>query len=260
MAGSGLAAWASSYAALGWRVFPAYGKVPAFRGWQQAATTDPALIARWWPRDGVSNVALVTGEAFDVFDVEAAHLFAFLGHVRDGRLPLPPTPVANTGRGGLHIYVKPTGVDGTRRLFLDGAHIGELKSRGGLVLAPPSATTGQYTWQYAPESMTLHESPDWLVALVAKPEPTRDYVAVALDVYEQAAALEALAQAVAGTQEGNRNDVLYWAARRAVEEGIPSQVAGRALARAAVAAGLHLDDGGPKAIDRTLTSAFEAAP
>jgi len=210
--------------------------------------------------DDASNVALVTGEAFDVFDVEAAHLFAFLGHVRDERLPLPPTPVANTGRGGFHVYVKPTGVEGTRRLFLNGVHIGELKSIGGLVLAPPSLTSGQYTWQHAPESMTLHEAPDWLAALVAKPEPTRNYAAVALDANEQVAALEALAQAVAGAHEGNRNAVLYWAARRAVEEGIPTQVAGRALARAAVAAGLHLDDGGPKAIDRTLTSAFEAAP
>jgi len=66
--------------------------------------------------------------------------------------------------------------------------------------------------------------------------------------------LEVLARAVAKTPPGNRNNVLYWAARRALEEGIPASAAAAALARAAGDAGCP-----PKETEATLRSAFWAA-
>lgn len=230
-----MAAWAASYAAAGWRVFPAYGKVPAFKGWQQAATTDPTLLNRWWPRDDDSNVAAVTGESFDVFDIEVEHLPALLAHMRAGGRSLPSTPIANTGRGGLHIFTRPIGVDGTRRLFLDGTHIGELKSKGGLVLVCPSVTERQYTWRFAPAGMALAEAPDWLAALVdrtrtATRAPWRQ---ASLAPRSDLAPLE---RTVRRAEMHNRNAALHWAACRAVEKGVPEALAQEVLFAASVAA------------------------
>ena len=162
---------ALTYAGLGWRAFPvmAAGKRPAFGdSWPDLATTDDAQLRTWWRPGSRLNLGLVAGEAFDVFDLEAEHLPRFRTFLA-GRLP-PLTPVARTGRGGLHIYVRPTGIRANRRLYLDGIHVGELKSTRGYVLAAPSVTTGRYAWLWPPET-PLGEAPDWLLGIVGKPVP-----------------------------------------------------------------------------------------
>src|ERR1035437_787650 len=55
---------------------------------------------------------------------------------------------------------------------------------------------------------------------------------------DPAAALDALACAVRDEPEGNRNALLYWAACRALDEGIRADIAAEVLSRAALAAGL----------------------
>lgn len=222
---SAVAAWGAAYAAVGWRVFPAEGKAPAFRGWQRAATTDPALIRAWWPRDDGSNVAVVAGELFDVFDVEAAHVPALVDHMRAGGLSLPPTPIADSGRGGRHIFTAPTGIGATRRLFLGGVHVGELKSRGGLVLVCPSVTEHPYRWRRAPAGLAVAEAPAWLRALVERPVPPAGHMPWPQVSTAPRSAVRPLAAHVARAKPGNRNAALHWAAHRAVEGGVPLDVA-----------------------------------
>jgi Bifunctional DNA primase/polymerase, N-terminal len=97
------AAAALEYAAMGWRVYPAErgGKRPLFSGWLRDATTDPALISRWWRRDaGAPNIGVVPGERFDVVDIEADHVAGFNESARS--CGLPTTPMARSGGGGLH--------------------------------------------------------------------------------------------------------------------------------------------------------------
>jgi hypothetical protein len=242
MTGSAIAAWAESYASCGWRVFPAWGKVPAFRGWQRAASTDPDLIARWWPRDDDSNVAAVTGEAFDVFDIEREHLAALRSHVEAGKLTLPPTPIASSGGGGLHVFVAPTGINATRRLFLDGQHIGELKSRGGLVLVCPSSTERLYRWLEAPAGMALADAPDWLIALVEQSFPNEQRMPWKQVTLAPRADIAPLARHVARAELHNRNATLHWAAHRAADAGVPEDIAQQALGAAFVNTGLPAED------------------
>ncbi len=132
------------------------------------------LLERPWPdhmievlfsREGVAGVALLTGFAFDVIDVEVAGLDVLEGH------DLPFTPAVRTGGGGLHIYC-PAGSLRNGGFFVGTRKIGDLKSRGGYVLAPPSATTkGEYAWL---PGRSIHEVavaplPEWLQVLVAAP-------------------------------------------------------------------------------------------
>lgn len=236
------AEWARRYAALGWRVYPVEPgrKKALFTGWQADATTDPDLIDRHWRAEPGPNIGLICGETFAVFDIEAPHLPALFESMDTGGHVLPETPVSSTGRGGLHLYVTPiAGISTTCQLRLGGVHIGEFKTTGGVV-APPSYTSGPYSWLWWPENPTLAAAPPWLTALVAAPAPA---TTIASDgprprPADPAAALDALACAVRDEPEGNRNSLLFWAACRAIEDGIRADIAEAVLLRAALAAGL----------------------
>ena len=255
---SSTAAWATSYGAVGWHCFPLVpgGKRPLYRGWQRAAATERGVLEHMF-RDVARNVGIVTGVTFDVFDIEAAHLPALAASMRANGHSLPLTPVAVTGRGGLHVFTALTGAAGTRRLYLDGVHVGELKSAGGFIVAAPSVTERQYAWKFAPAGMAVAAAPDWLLALVApKPAFADRPVRRAQNVTEAQQRLEALAQYVARSGEGERNEVLFWAACRALEEGSSPRAVAGALTEAARDCGLVRDDG-VKAVEATIASAVE---
>ncbi|WP_204073668.1 bifunctional DNA primase/polymerase [Planotetraspora phitsanulokensis] len=48
---------------------PEPGMHPLSPAWQMQATTDTALLTRWWEMDPQANAILPTGRVFDVFDV-----------------------------------------------------------------------------------------------------------------------------------------------------------------------------------------------
>lgn len=231
------AAWALAYAALGWRVYPVQrrGKRPLFGGWLEDATSEPDVIGRWWPPDfGAPNLGVVAGERFDVLDIEGEHVARFSGAARAHGLP--STWVARSGGGGLHVYVAPLGL-GTRRLVLDDVHIGELKSSGG-VLVPPSVTTGPYTWLRAPFQTTIAEAPAWLMELVGRPRREWHRPSGRISPSRAVALVAGLYRVVAEAPEGDRNDLLFWAACRAAEHGVDRDAAAEILLTAARNAGL----------------------
>ncbi len=161
--------------------------------------------------------------------------------------------MARTGRGGIHLLVG-TREDHGRALVLDRTRIGELKGRGGFIVACPSRTTGAYTWLRSPLEVDLAEAPAWLWTLIATTNTVAHEAQGPLDMRHGEARLAGLARAVRDAREGSRNNLLYWATRRALEDGIPSPVATSVLARMAIVAGLdHVEVG------RTVASAVEAA-
>lgn len=234
---SRVATWSRAYARLGWRLYPVErgGKRPVYGGWLTDATTDPGLIDRWWPRDaGAPNIGAVAGETFDVFDIEAPHVAAFeAAALRDH---LPETPIARSGGGGLHIYVMPLGL-GTRRLVLDGMHIGELKGSGGVVV-PPSMTTGRYEWLRDPSAVALASAPRWMRSLVRETRPIGAGPVSRLTPSRAVALMAGLYRVVAEAREGERNGLLYWATRRVAEHGIDRDAAVDILLAAALNSGL----------------------
>lgn len=249
--------WALLYGRLGWRVFPVVpgGKRPLYRGWQRDATTDPEPIGRYWRREPGPNIGIICGETFDAFDVEADHLAALRAWAGARGHRLPQTPLARTGRGGIHVVVAPTGVGRGRDLALDGVHVGELKSTGGFIVVCPSETVAAYCWLRSPEAQPLAAAPGWLLELVARPRPlARAAATPRLEPRPAGRQLAALASAVALAGTGRRNKLLYWAMRRAEEEGIATLDAARTLARSAIEAGLD-----EREVRSTLRSALTGA-
>jgi len=229
------------YGSLGWRVFPVVpgGKRPLYRGWQKDATTEQDQIVRYWRIEEAPNIGVVCGEAFDAFDIEGEHLAALRQWADPRGHRLPQTPLARTGRGGIHVLVAPTGIGRGRDLMLDGVHVGELKSTGGFIVVCPSVTVAAYRWLRPPATQPLAPAPDWLLGLVARPQLPSQAVAEGPSNPRLAGRqLAALASAVALAGAGRRNKLLYWAMRRAAEEGIATREAARTLARAGIEAGL----------------------
>jgi hypothetical protein len=246
--------WALLYASFGWRVFPVVpsGKRPIYKGWQRDATTDPDLIACSWRSEPAPNIGLICGEAFVAFDIEVDHLPALSASMHERGHLLPETPIARTGRGGIHILVSVFG-EGGHALRLDGVHIGELKRRGGFIVACPSRTHGPYEWLRSPEAVTIGEAPEWLRGLVLDRPNMAGSPAVVIGPSRGEARLAALARAVRDASRGSRNSVLYWAMRRAIEDGVPAGVAGSVLSRMSALAGLD-----EREVEATVRSASKA--
>ena len=248
--------WALGYGRLGWRVFPVLtgDKRPIYRGWQTDATTDEAMIRQYFTADPTRNIGVVCGEKFDAWDIEIEHVPSLTAFMVANGHRMPESPIASTGRGGLHILTKPTGVNHTRQLHLDGTHIGELKSTGGFIVIAPSRTVGQYRWVWAPSVMGVQAAPQWLLDLLERPKTTgKRFKTRIVSPDDGVAILGQLGHAVIHAGEGSRNSYLYWAMRRALEEGVPAKHAAKDLAAAGTTAGLDEHE-----VRATIRSAYMA--
>lgn len=250
------AQWAAFYARAGFRTFPIWPgeKRPMFAGWQRDATTDPEMIERYFRSD--PNIGAICGEAFDAWDIEVEHIPAFMEWASNRSQPFPEAPIASTGRGGLHILTAPTGVDGTRYLYLNGTHIGELKSTGGFILVCPSVTEQMYRWTYLPDRLEVKPAPEWLLGLLERPKTVaRVFKSRLVSPDDAAEALGRLAGSVVKARKFGHggNNHLYWGLRRAIEEGIPPEIAQPVFETAGREAGLEPDE-----IVKTIESALKA--
>ena len=98
------------YAGRGIPVFPCepHGKRPLTADGFLEATTDGALIRRWWARWPNANVAIPTGERSGllVLDVDAGEGTDSVALLELSRGQPPKTARAATGGGGVHIYFR----------------------------------------------------------------------------------------------------------------------------------------------------------
>lgn len=141
--------YALCYARRGWPVFRIKhnSKVPLDKwvtgGPHDAATTDPDEIARrWWPHwwpHSPHNIGIATGRELPtggfltVLDLDMDEP-EFAGRPDWAK----PTREVSTPSGGLHLYYRTAEPISSRRI----APGVDVKSRGGMVVAPPSSING----------------------------------------------------------------------------------------------------------------------
>lgn len=231
---------AVGYARAGIPVLPLKSgtKVPATAHGKDDATTDTTVIERWWKQHPRHNIGLRPPTGVLVVDVDPRN-----GGDLGIAARLPETWTAETGSGGLHIWLRAHGGP-WRATLAEGI---DLKTSTGYVVAPPSLhpNGNRYRWL---NNAPIAYAPGWLrqQATRPKPPPPQPFNGTA------GSREDGLLRAVAGASENSRNKVLYWAARRALESGAYQHIRD-ALAAAARATGLP-----EREIEQTLRSAEKA--
>ncbi len=237
---------ALAFAASGWPVLPCLPgqKIPATTHGYRDATTDPDQITAWFGRHPDRNLAIATGAPGpDVLDVDdhgpAGNGYPAFRQLQEAGLLDGATVYVRTPSGGLHAYFTGT----TQHCgHLPGCHL-DFRSAGGYVLTPPSQIGGRpYQLIAQPggrghlkwAAVTALLQPGRQPRLPQPRTPGRD--------------VDHLARWVAAQPEGNRNAGLFWAANRALETDLATDLS--PLATAARQAGL-----GEQEITRTLDSA-----
>jgi len=279
-------AWVLEYAAIGWPVHPCFwmhpngtcacdnpecgspGKHPILNAWQKQASTDSALIERWWGRTPDANIAVATGPESGIFvlDVDGPEGERTLADLERRHGPMPEfycQQWTGSGVGWQAFFAYPEG----RTIRNSAGRLGSrLDTRGinGYVLLPPSnhRSGNRYQWAIdrAPGTIPPEPAPDWLVDLLdpppqpEAPQPAWNSPGRPTDDRYLLRALEAELALVASAPEGRRNDQLNESAFnlfRFAEEG---RLDAGAIAHGLEAAARHagLDD---REIASTLKSA-----
>lgn len=222
LAPSRLLSVALIYADLGWPVFPCkpQGKTPITEHGLKDASTDTDQIREWWDRTPDANLAIATGVAFDVLDIDGDEGFKSLGAaIVEFCLPADESfsdgPTVTTGKGA-HCYFAPTGF-GNRARVLPGV---DWRGKGGYVVAPPSVHPSGATYRFQFWSNhpvfgvrgPLPQASAWLISLL---EPkTYDSIPRGRSVDPSNTngygrrALESECGRIALAPEGQRNDAL----------------------------------------------------
>lgn len=169
---------------------------------------------------------------------------------------LPSGPVARTGRG-LHLWY--TSIARPSKNAKLGPKL-DIKGDGGYVAAPPSQHfdgAGEpdyvYTWLeniVTPNGLLaeMAELPEVASALMRPPD--QDF-GLAVDPGRDRGSIAGLVRSVRYAEEGNRNDMLAWAAMTARDTGFTYDEAAPKLTKAALENGLT-----PEETRATLRSAF----
>lgn len=142
------------------------------------ATRDPEIITRWWTEHSNAGIGTPTGLTvnghgqvigcgYDVVDIDPPDGIHHYLRARHSQCPpdcsseafcaasgpLPPIQgIAHTPRGGLHLFVPPSGLGNTSN---EDMHI-DTRCNGGYVALPPTRRTNgpAYTWLCRPETST----------------------------------------------------------------------------------------------------------
>ncbi len=219
-------AHALALAAEGFRVFPLRdpgpeGKLPRIKGWQAAATADPAQIEAWWNAWPNANIGIATGGAIGLVAVDLdgdKGVASWAELVRPHGDPETRTSRSGSGKG-YHLLFKATpeqlSAIGNIRGVLPNV---DIRAEGGLIAAPGSvhANGQQYAW-FGP-CRTIAPLPSWLFEIIKRPPapdldaaqpPARDDTPLSDRFGRAVAAVAHLPPSVAG-QGGD--DALYAAA------------------------------------------------
>lgn len=228
----------------GFKVFPLMSgqKIPAVakrdggRGCLEA-TDDENIIADWERKYPKANIGVACGQpsGIVVIDLDPRNgSDESIAKLAAKKQTFTPTVTAKTANGGTHFYYafEPS-LKNSKSALAAGV---DIKTTGGYVVAPPSILDGgrRYAWQNSPLGEFLPRLPRWVTeALKPRPAP--------ILAYERKSApkdIAPLADFVSKAGEGQRNNVLYWAAMRAIEEGVFDGAARDNLINAAEASGL----------------------
>ena len=206
---SALVAAAVALARDGWKIFPAKpDKTPACRNGCKDASSDPQRVHNLFlAARGATMIGMATGpvSGIAVLDIDPLGLPWLRAQVSKYRIPV--TRTHRTPRGGYHLLFQNT-IPTIKNSASKIARGIDTRGQGGYIIMPPSL--GYEVTNAAPAAPFPH----WL-SLILEHKPNRP----AFPVAKPGGSISGLERFVLQSQEGERNQRLFWAACRAVESG-----------------------------------------
>jgi Bifunctional DNA primase/polymerase, N-terminal len=238
-------AW--QYAGMGLPVLPLRPgrKEPASLHGKDDATTDQDQVVEWWNRNTRYNIGVRSPVGYVVLDVDPRNGGTdSLQEILKGH-SLPKTWMARTGSGGWHIWFKAHGP--FRGQLCRGV---DIKSNTGYVVMPPSVHPNGQRYRIVQDEPPA-PAPAWLLREM-RPKRVEKFTPTPGSSNSTSGLVRAVAEAPRHDQLRGANNTLYWAARRAVEEGTYDEIRNELIE---AAQGDDRSDGWLRAIERTLKSA-----
>lgn len=254
--------------------------------WRKAATSDPAIVRRWWMQfpDALPGIELAMSELV-VIDADrhgGPDGVAALADLAASKGGMPAGPIVETAGGGLHHIFRNLSQDplgNARGSLPDGI---DVRGAGGWIVAPGSVRADGAVYGACAGSPTLLEAidagdipavPSWLVDIIKTPKEREVTLPAptsamsnrpASSAQERAyaeAAMDDECASVAGAFPGTRNDALNRAALKLGHQVAAGRLSRhevtQALIAAAQASGLAKDDGMPSVL-KTIASGINA--
>jgi Bifunctional DNA primase/polymerase, N-terminal len=229
----------------GLAVFPCRpDKTPLTSNGFKDASADPDIVHAWWTAHPQALFGVPTGIKFVVIDIDLQHVEAQQWYdANRSRLPLTRTHV--TRSGGRHLLFKPNSRVGCSAGKL-GAHI-DTRGHGGYIIWWPA-----HGFEVK-HSGVLAKAPEWIVeALAPPPEPPRSHTQFHAS---RDSHVPGIIRTVIAARQGQRNNVVFWAANRLAEMSLAGDIARNEAIALIVDAARHI--GLPEAeARRTVMSAF----
>jgi len=254
------------YAGQGRPVFPVSArKVSMIADWANAATTNTAIVSAWWTEWPHALIGTPTGKrtGLAVLDIDMKNgVNGFRSLATLGYVDPPRTPTALTPTGGAHLHFqRPEG--GFRNTAgAGGRGVGDgldWRCDGGYVVLP-SPGSG-YRWgEWTYDNCSPLPVPADLLPREVEPNPYTQAAGVAgrLQMAVTVNSLGGVARCLREAADGERNQLLYWAACRFAEaiaaQLIDADDARRILSKAAAVTGLP-----DREITKTIISTFGRA-
>lgn len=218
------------------------GKEPLTRHGMKDFSTNLEQVQQWWEQYPGANIGVRPPAGWVVLDIDPRNGGADTWEQINHGHTLPQTIVTLTGSGGWHWWFRLPYAGDIRGSAGDGI---DVKTHRGYLVMPPSIhpdTQGIYLLQQWVNPDQVPQLPTWLRKHVYRPLPTP--VAPRREGEHTGTGLVG---AVSAAVEGQRNQMLFWAACRALADGLDLE---QELTEAARGIGL---DG--QEIKKTLNSA-----
>ena len=143
------AEFARYYARRGFALFPLgdnldWWKFPAWKGWQEKASSNPRQVEHHWTENPKAGLAILCGLRSDLvvldIDLHDYNGFASLEEMQRDLGELPPTARTISGTGGVHLFFRyPEGFTRIKNGSSIGLYMGvDRKADGGYVVAAPT--------------------------------------------------------------------------------------------------------------------------
>ena len=223
-------------------------KLPLVKDWQHAPICDEQRLLKYFA-SGNNNMGIVCGlPSSNLVVIDFDEMWAWVDWVENHHLT---TPTVQTRRG-MHIYVRVERLPAHKcKLAIDGQLVGDVLTTGAQVVGPGSThPTGHiYKLMDVCELATIESIDELGLPLQvvapstiegARPDIPDDIPGLMPGIPDAwvNAGIKQLVVMLTMAREGNRNELLFWAACRAFDDGLQLQQVTALLESAALACGL----------------------